>query len=130
MKKKALEKGATEAHIAAREGYLDGLRQLVEVNEEIVNAQDQNGWTPLHEAVRSKNIEVVRFLLQNGADVNLRTIQKDGGKQHPGGAALYWALKFNDEDDPLLALLLSYGAKNYVPLKEEEAPLPEREQEL
>jgi ankyrin repeat protein len=130
MKNKELEKGATEAHVAAREVRLEELRRLVEVNEKFVNAQDHNGWTPLHEGVRSKNIEVVRFLLESGADVNLRTITKDGGKRHPGGSTLYWALKFNDRDDPLIALLLSYGAKNYVPLKEEEAPLPEQEKEL
>jgi ankyrin repeat protein len=127
MKNKVLEKGATEAHVAARHADLEELRRLVEVNEEVVNAQDQNGWTPLHEAVRSKNIELVRFLLESGADVNLRTIQTDGGKQHPGGSALYWALKYDDSNDPLIALLLSYGAKNDVPLKEEEAPLPEQE---
>jgi ankyrin repeat protein len=123
MKRKPVETGSTEAHIHARDANLEELRRVVEVSEEVVNAQDQNGWTPLHEAVRSKDIEIVRFLLENGADVNLRTIEKDG----KGGAALYLARRYVDEDDPLITLLLSYGAKHYVPYKEEVAPLQEQE---
>jgi ankyrin repeat protein len=130
MRDEVSDEGATEAHVAASGAHLEELRRLVEVSAGIVNAQDHNGWTPLHEAVRSKNIEIVRFLLESGADVNLRTIRKDGGKQYPGGSTLYWALKFNDRDDPLIALLLDYGAKNYVPLEKEEVPPPEQEQEL
>jgi ankyrin repeat protein len=123
MKMKPAEKGSTEAHRYARDANLKELRRVVEVNDEVVNAQDKNGWTPLHEAVRSKDIEIIRFLLENGADVNLRTIEKDG----EGGDALYLALKYVDEDDPIMTLLHSYGEKLDVPLEEEEVPLQEQE---
>ena len=123
MKTKPVEKGATEAHRQAMEANLEELRRIVEANEEVVNARDKNGWTPLHEAIRSKDIEVVRYLLEKGADVNLRTIERNG----KGGSPLYLARKYVNEDDPLIALLLSYGAKHYVPYKEEEVPVEEQE---
>mmetsp|Transcript_14955 Transcript_14955/g.16150 ORF Transcript_14955/g.16150 Transcript_14955/m.16150 type:complete len:113 (+) Transcript_14955:754-1092(+) len=31
---------------------------------------DENGWTPLHEAVRGSHLEVVEFLVDQGAGVN------------------------------------------------------------
>lgn len=123
MKTKPVEKGSTEAHRQAMESNFEELRRVVEANEEVVNAQDKNGWTPLHEAIRAKDIEVVRYLLEKGSDVNLRTIEKNG----KGGAALYLARRYVGEDDPLITLLLSYGAKHYVPYKEEEVPLEEQE---
>jgi ankyrin repeat protein len=35
-----------------------------------VNKRIPNGWTPLHRAVRNRSVEVVRLLLQCGANVN------------------------------------------------------------
>jgi ankyrin repeat protein len=117
----------TAAHIAARANNLQELRRVVEANEEFVNIQDANGWTPLIEAIRSKNLEMCDFLLKNGADVNARTIHKGG----LGGSPLYWAFTFLNNDDPIISYLRNHGAKHYVPLKEEEVPLPvENQKEL
>lgn len=38
-----------------------------------VNARDEGGWTPLHEAVGALKLENVRILAQNGANLNLRS---------------------------------------------------------
>jgi hypothetical protein len=116
----------TDAHRASRAGNLEELQRVVGANEELANAQDPNGWTPLTEAIRSKNLQSVSFLLEKGADPNVRSIHKDG----LGGSSLYWAFTFLDKDDAIIALLQKNGAKHYVPLKEEEAPLPVKEQEL
>jgi ankyrin repeat protein len=35
-----------------------------------VNVKDHAGWTPLHEAVRERQLAVAEFLLQRGAEVN------------------------------------------------------------
>lgn len=46
----------------------------------------QDGWTPLHIAVQSRNRDIVKILLVNGADKSRRnkvtlTIQEAGGLQ-------------------------------------------------
>ena len=35
-------------------------------------SRNDYGWTPLHWAVQKENIQVVRLLLEHGADVNAR----------------------------------------------------------
>jgi serine/threonine-protein phosphatase 6 regulatory ankyrin repeat subunit B len=35
---------------------------------------DEYGWTPLHEAADNGHVEIVRLLLQNGAEVNARGV--------------------------------------------------------
>ena len=38
-----------------------------------INAQDHKGWTALHYAIRKKNEEVIKTLLENGANPNIKT---------------------------------------------------------
>ena len=49
-------------------------RYLVLVEKAAVDAQDHAGWTPLHEACNNGHIEVVEFLLKNGADPNVGSL--------------------------------------------------------
>ena len=41
-----------------------------------VDSQDDNGWTPLHYAVMSNSTECLKFILQEGADKEIRDYQK------------------------------------------------------
>jgi ankyrin repeat protein len=107
LKAREFETGSTDAHIYSREGKLDELRVIIEQTPEMINASDKNGWLPLHEAVRAGDPDVVSFLLEKGADVNSRT-DKNGN----GPSALNWALKYHDEDHPVVELLKSKGAKD------------------
>merc|ERR1712039_591466 len=62
------EDDVTIAHIAAANNDLETLVSLRERNlVSLLFQANSNGWTPLHEAVRSNNTNIVRFLLQNGA---------------------------------------------------------------
>ena len=49
--------------------YLDNKKKM----DIDVNAQDDNGWTPLHHATRYNNSLVVKQLLDHGVNVTLRT---------------------------------------------------------
>jgi ankyrin repeat protein len=67
-----------QLHIAADEGDLQRVKELVE-NGYDVNAFDGAlSFTPLHYAVKAENIELVRYLLSVGADVNAREVDKIG----------------------------------------------------
>lgn len=48
-------------------------------NPESIKKVDENGWTPLHEAVRGGSIEVIEYLLTKGLDINQRTHGGTGG---------------------------------------------------
>ena len=56
------------AHTAASSGDLDALIALAKKNPESVKHRDNNGWTPLHEAVRGGHVDVAKFLLKSGLD--------------------------------------------------------------
>ena len=62
-------------HYAANKGYLEIVKLLLEKGADI-NVQDNDGRTPLHEAMSYQAFGVARFLLENGANVNLKN--KDG----------------------------------------------------
>ena len=63
-----LERGARlDAHSAARLGRLDDLRRFVATDPKVVRARGGDGQSPLHFA---STVEVARFLLDHGADIN------------------------------------------------------------
>lgn len=68
---------------------------------------------PLHEAVRYGKLETVEILLKHGADVNARTKARTPGAS--GGSVLHWAMKFLENDNPIIELLKERGAKNIPP---------------
>ena len=60
------------------------------------------------EAARGGHLDVVKFLVSNGADPNARTGEA-------GGTALYWAKKTLDEDHPVISFLESIGGLEIGP---------------
>jgi len=56
-------------HLAAQDGDLDAVSRLVAEGEDI-NAFDDLGKTPLHYAADREHVEVARYLIEHGANVN------------------------------------------------------------
>jgi len=102
-KRRSSTTGSTVAHTAAQGGDIDALKVEVKKKKELVTAQDKNGWQPLHEGARGGHLEVVKYLVLNGADVNAKTGQG-------GGTALYYAKKNFEQDHPVIAFLEGLGA--------------------
>jgi hypothetical protein len=120
--RKQLSAGLNEAqrnellNLAARHGQVEVMGVLVEAGAS-PTAMDQRGRTPLMAAVQSRKPdkqEAIRFLIDNGADVNARD-------QLQGTALLRAAGSFGDLNS--VQVLLSAGAKVNVQDKNGMTPL-------
>mmetsp|Transcript_110502 Transcript_110502/g.165388 ORF Transcript_110502/g.165388 Transcript_110502/m.165388 type:complete len:484 (-) Transcript_110502:266-1717(-) len=107
-KRKSSTTGSTVAHLAAQGGDIEALKGEVTKRKEIIHTKDENGWTPLHEGARGGHLDVVQYLVSNGADPNVRT-------GSDGGTALWWAKKTLDEDHPVISFLESIGGLEIGP---------------
>lgn len=106
--RKSFTTGSTTAHAAAKDGDMKRLELEIRRKRSIVHSKDENGWTPLHEGVRGGHLDVVRLLVENGADVNATTYGN-------GGSALWWAKQTHEEDHPIIEFLESIGAAEIGP---------------
>lgn len=100
----------TVAHLAAQIGNLEALQKEVKTNKSAVKARDENGWTPLHEGARAGHIDVVKYLIENGADYNDKT-----GDGVTGGTVLYLAKRELEPEHPVISYLESLGALDIGP---------------
>lgn len=62
---------AGNAHLHVPENWMAALKFLVEENGADVNLRDANGYTPLHHAASRGDDEMVRYLIEKGADVTV-----------------------------------------------------------
>ncbi|XP_049607902.1 histone-lysine N-methyltransferase EHMT2 isoform X1 [Syngnathus scovelli] len=65
------EDGYTGLHHAAKQGNLEIVNILLETGQVDVNAQDNGGWTPIIWAAEHKHVDVIKVLLNRGADVTI-----------------------------------------------------------
>jgi len=111
---------AGEIHRAAWEGNLARVKLLLKNNPKLINQKDAEGDTPLIEALTPyftlsndnekkkkeawpKKLEVAKFLIENGADVNA------SAPAHEGKTALHLAAQWGEKE--IAELLISKGAK-------------------
>ena len=123
-------------HKAAYKGDLKKVKNIIEKDPSQINIQDISGWTPLHLASGKGHIEIVEFLLNHGADIELeifngdtpllvaaryarygkyetiKTLLEHGAKVNHkdkhGRAALHDAAMYSGKE--VMNLLISYGA--------------------
>eukprot|EP01036_Dinobryon_divergens_P025323 gene25323-33854_t len=58
---------------AAQNGDVPGIEYLLRRNPNQINEADDNGWQALHEAIRGGYPEIVKYLVEMGADLGGRT---------------------------------------------------------
>ena len=68
----ALLTGCASIQTAAREGNLSHIKTLVALGVKVDSRHPFTVETPLIEAARNGRVEVVKFLIENGADINLQ----------------------------------------------------------
>jgi len=97
-----------DLHLAAQVGNVEeALKHIEAKGPESINVADRNGWTPLHEASRGGHIEIIKLLVDNGADVNATT--------RGGESALLLIKNNHGVDSPLYEFLASVGAAEVGP---------------
>ena len=67
---------AGNSHRHAPDGWMPAMRYLVEVLHADVNARDNRGYTPLHQAAARGDNEMILYLVAHGADV--KAVSRDG----------------------------------------------------
>jgi hypothetical protein len=101
MNVKLGRRGFTQLHFCADKGLTTSVKRLLSIRNINVNVKnDANGETPLHYAAWNGHVEIVRLLLQNGAEVNVRS--------NGGSTPLHWAAIFGHVD--ILHLLVENDA--------------------
>mmetsp|Transcript_11890 Transcript_11890/g.17353 ORF Transcript_11890/g.17353 Transcript_11890/m.17353 type:complete len:475 (-) Transcript_11890:1397-2821(-) len=106
-KVRSFQTGSTAAHHAAQAGDAEGLEEILELLEDVVHNKDSNGWTPLHEGARSGHVEVVKLLVENGANMNEKT--------HSGVTPLYMAENEHGKTHEITRFLKDLGAISLGP---------------
>jgi hypothetical protein len=104
------------------DGALAEVQRLVGQDPRLLNAKDYDGRTPLMRASQSGQVEVVRWLLDRGVDVNEDLNEEVNGWQYHGNTAL--CLASSAGHTPVVRLLLERGGdptianNGWVPLIE------------
>ncbi|XP_013410662.1 ankyrin repeat domain-containing protein 49 [Lingula anatina] len=84
---------------AAENGEVDIVTELLQKDASLIQAVDKDGYTPLHRAAYNGEMDVVKILLSQGADVNAQT--KDGWQP------IHSAARWNQVE--VVSLLLQNG---------------------
>ncbi|XP_041664558.1 histone-lysine N-methyltransferase EHMT2 isoform X2 [Cheilinus undulatus] len=95
----AEDDGYTGLHHAAKQGNLEIVKMLLETGQVDVNAQDSGGWTPIIWAAEHKHVEVIKALLNRGADVTINDKELN--------VCLHWAAYAGNVD--IAELVLNAG---------------------
>jgi prolyl 4-hydroxylase len=98
----AADLGQTPAHLAAASGDILALEDTIRKSPSLLHAIDANKWQPIHEASRMGHLEVLKFLIESGADL--------GAKTSNGATALWWAKHSLPAGHSVISYLLDIGA--------------------
>ena len=100
-----------------RTNNIQKFEEIIKENKSLINKLNNNGLSLLHILVIKNNIKLIELLLNNGADVNIKSLKK---KRTP----LHFAYIYEkNESNELINLLLKYGAKEDILDNDNKKPL-------
>lgn len=104
---------ASSVHQSAASGDTEVLRKELTSNPKAVSRKDSEGFTPLHVAASSGQVETVKLLLESGADLNARGLRGETPLLLAAGAG----------QAQVVEALLVAGADSNIATKEGRTPL-------
>lgn len=96
LKQPGLEYGQAPLHVCCeyeREDLVQYFLQDKFAGKLDINATDKNGWTPLHAACKTGNLEIIKLLIKKGAYTRAVT--------NEGASPLHYFVRNGDRMDPL-----------------------------
>lgn len=102
-----------DLHNAIQKGDVARVKTLISNNKELIHMKSDKGLTPLHLAVQNGKLEIVEFLISQGADIN--------AKDSEGNTPLITALAFRKTDTA--KFLISKGADVRIRNAQDEPPV-------
>jgi len=84
---------------AVKQGDLESVRAILDTKDEIVNQRDESGAAPLHYATLNGHRQIVRLLLERGAEINIADSQF-------GATPTGWAIEYLREMGGYLSIEL------------------------
>ena len=87
--------GDHAAYLAAENGYLDILKQLLAIDGRVIDLKENRGRTPLIIASRLGRVDVVNFLVDQNANVDLRDDREMNALDHASDIEIIEILKKN-----------------------------------
>jgi hypothetical protein len=96
--------GRTALHEAAAMGDVEEVESLLHKsgNSDLLHARDENEWQAIHEAARGGHVQVLKLLIDSGADI--------GAQTNNGGTPLWWARHTLEEDHDVIKYLTEIDA--------------------
>ncbi|KAG7706311.1 hypothetical protein KL914_003206 [Ogataea haglerorum] len=68
--------------IAASDNKLDKVREYIESGSYTANSKDPNGYTPMHAAASYGNLDLLKYLVSQGGDINIQDYDGDTPLHH------------------------------------------------
>lgn len=113
--------GATSLHSAASLGDLSKVATLLKHNS-YIDTRDHNGQTPLHYSIRSGNTEVAKYLIDNGANLNIQdNPYRQTAKYAYSKTPLHYAIESGNTE--IVKYLIDRGANPNIQDAYSETPL-------
>ncbi len=94
-------------HQAVQIQDLDEIECLLEDDSIKINARDNRGWMPIHYAVEIGNIDILKLLVDNKANVNGSTFEPELDQLNP------WEIANDNGNEEMLKYLVSKGAMKH-----------------
>ena len=94
-------------HQAVQMQDIDEIECLLEDDSIKINERDNRGWMPIHYAVEIGNIDILKLLVDNKANINGSTFEPELDQLNP------WEIANDNKNEEILKYLVSKGAMKH-----------------